>query len=379
MKVIVIGGTAAGTSAAAKAKRLMPDDDIKIIEKGNILSFGACGLPYFIGDFFSDPNEMIARTKEAFEKSGVKIDINHEVIGLDVSKKEITIKADGKEKKETYDKLMIATGARGVVLPFMKGDFSNLYQCKTMDDGLSLKKALLDSDVKKVTIIGGGFVGVELVEACHQLGKEVTLVELDQHIMGTSFGEEACELFEKECQKHGITLRLNERVEAFEGTPKITKVKTNKGEIETDLVIVSAGVKPNTEFVGDALEKLENGAILVNDKGETSVPDIYSAGDCASVKHNVSGDNVYIPLATYANKLGRIVGENLAGKNKHFQGAIGSVGIKVMDLEAGKTGLTEKELQLLDIPYKKISINDKNQTSYYPGQVPRSSKWRCVN
>lgn len=207
------------------------------------------------------------------------------------------------------------------------------------------------------------------MEACHQLGKEITLVELDKHIMGTSFGEEACEIFEEECQKHGVTLRLSERVESFEGTPKITKVKTDKGEIETDLVIVSAGVKPNTEFVGDALEMLKNGAILVNDKGETSVKDVYSAGDCATIKHIVSGDDVYIPLATYANKLGRIVGENIAGKDKHFQGAIGSVGIKIMDLEAGKTGLTEKELTMLDIPYKKVTINDKNQTSYYPGQT----------
>lgn len=370
MKIVIVGATAAGTSAAAKAKRLLKDATVKMLEKTEVLSFGACGLPYFVGDFFSDENEMVARTKEQFEKSGIEVATQHEVVGVDTNSKVLKVKTPSGEISESYDKLMIATGAAPFKLPFIKKDFGNLFNCKTMADGLALKEALQKESIQDVTIIGGGFIGLELVEACLKLKKNVRLIELAPSVMGTSFDPSCTDLFAEELEKHEVALHLGEKVESFVGEENITFVKTDAGEYKTDLVIVSTGVVPNTQFLGEEFAKLKNGALLINEKGETSVKDVYAAGDCASIKHVLTGDDVYIPLATYANKLGRIVGENLAGADKTFAGALGSVGIKVLDLEAGKTGLTAAEMTRLNIPFKTVTIQDKNHTSYYPGQVP---------
>lgn len=370
MKIVIVGATAAGTSAAAKAKRLLKDATVKMLEKTEILSFGACGLPYFVGDFFSDKNEMIARTKEQFEKSGIEVATKHEVVAVDTKNKILKVKTPQGEITESYDKLMVATGAAPFNLSFIKKDYDNLFHCKTMEDGLALKEALQKEQVQDVTIIGGGFIGLELVEACLQLKKNIRLIELAPRVMATSFDPACTDLFGEELQKHGVDLHLGEKVESFIGEDVITTVKTDAGEYQTDLVIVSTGVVPNTQFLGEEFVKLKNGALLINEKGETSVKDVYAAGDCASIKHILTGDDVYIPLATYANKLGRIVGENLAGADKKFAGALGSVGIKVLDLEAGKTGLTAAEMTKLNIPFKTVTIQDKNHTSYYPGQEP---------
>jgi CoA-dependent NAD(P)H sulfur oxidoreductase len=371
MRIIIIGGVAAGMSAAAKARRLNKDAEIIVYEKTEVVSWGACGLPYFLGDFFSDPTVMIARTKEDFTQSGIEVHTEHEVLSVDVKNKTLKVKSINSEKEfeDSYDKLMIATGASPVIPPIENVNLENVFTLKEYNEAIVLKKELKKEDVKNVVIIGAGFIGIEAAEAMKKLGKKTRLIQLDSRVLPESFDSEITDIMEEELVNQGISLHLGEMVKKFNGDIKIKEVVTDKGTYEADLVIICTGVRPNTAFIKDiGIEMLRNGALIINEYGETSIKDIYAAGDCASVYHLVRKDNIYIPLATTANKIGRIVGENLAGERNTFQGTLGSGAVKVMDLEAARTGISENEAIKNGLSYKTIFIKDQNQTSYYPGQ-----------
>ena len=371
MKVIIIGGIAAGMSAAAKFKRLSPKDDVVVYEKGDIVSFGACGLPYYVGDFFDDSREMIARTPEEFRESGVEIHTKHEVIDVDFSSKKLKVKnlITNEILEESYDKLMIASGARAIIPPIKNIDLENVVTLKSMDDGNKLRELMANDEYKKVAIIGAGFIGLEAVEAVKHRGKEVTVIQLQDRVLQEVFDKDISDLLEEELRESGVNLLLSETVVELIGDGKVSKVKTNKREIDADIVILATGVKPNTDFLkADEIKMLRNGAIVVDSYGRTSVDDVYSAGDCATINNLITGKEAYVPLATGANKLGRIVGENLAGQNNSFQGSMASSCIKVMNMEAARTGLSEKEVKDLGFDYKTKFITDMNQTSYYPGR-----------
>lgn len=371
MKIVIIGGIAAGMSAAAKYKRLCPNDEVIVYEKGDIVSFGACGLPYYVGGFFEDSNEMIARTPEKFKESGIDIFTKHEVLEVDFDAKSLKIKnlEKNEEFTESYDKLMIATGARAIIPPIKNVNLENVITLKSMEDGNKIRALLSNPEIKNVTIIGAGFIGLEAVEAAKKKGKEVTVVQLQDRVLAEVFDKEVTDLLEEEIRSHGVNLLLNETVLELSGDNKASKVITNKGEFDTDMVILATGVRPNTEFITDErMKKLRNGAIVVDKFGRTSIEDVYSAGDCATINNYVSEKEAYVPLATGANKLGRIVGENLAGQNNAFQGTLASSCIKVMNMEAARTGLSEKEVKDLGFDYKTKFITDMNQTSYYPGR-----------
>lgn len=371
MKVIIIGGIAAGMSAAAKFKRLSPKDDVVVYEKGDIVSFGACGLPYYVGDFFDDSREMIARTPEEFRESGVEIHTKHEVIDVDFSSKKLKVKnlITNEILEESYDKLMIASGAKAIIPPIKNIDLENIVTLKSMDDGNKLRELMANDQYKKVAIIGAGFIGLEAVEAAKHRGKEVTVIQLQDRVLQEVFDKDITDLLEEELRESGVNLLLSETVVELIGDGKVSKVKTNKREIDADIVILATGVKPNTDFLkADEIKMLRNGAIVVDSYGRTSVDDVYSAGDCATINNLITGKEAYVPLATGANKLGRIVGENLAGQNNSFQGSMASSCIKVMNMEAARTGLSEKEVKDLGFDYKTKFITDMNQTSYYPGR-----------
>lgn len=371
MKVIIIGGVAAGMSAAAKFKRLSPKDDVVVYEKGDIVSFGACGLPYYVGGFFEDSREMIARTPEQFRESGVEIHTKHEVIDVDFSDKKVKVKnlTTNEVSEESYDKLMIASGARAIIPPIKNIDLENVVTLKSMDDGDKLRELMAKDEYKKVAIIGAGFIGLEAVEAAKHRGKEVTVIQLQDRVLQEVFDKDITDLLEEELRDKGVNLLLSETVVELIGEGKVSKVKTDKREIDADIVILATGVKPNTDFLkSDEIKMLRNGAIVVDSYGRTSVEDVYSAGDCATINNLITGKEAYVPLATGANKLGRIVGENLAGQNNSFQGSMASSCIKVMNMEAARTGLSEKEVKDLGFDYKTKFITDMNQTSYYPGR-----------
>ena len=372
MKVIIIGGIAAGMSAAAKLKRMSPNDEVIVYEKGDIVSFGACGLPYYAGGFFDDSNEMIARTAEEFRKTGINLFTNHEVLEVDFDNKKLRVKdlIQNMIIEDSYDKLMIASGASSIIPPIKGIDSENVLTLKSMDDGNKLRALMENENLKRVTVIGAGFIGVEAVEAAKKRGKEVTVVQLQDRILAEVFDEEITNLLEEEIRKHDVNLLLDETVMEITTAGKATNIKTNKREFETDIVIVATGFRPNTAFVkNEKLEMLKNGAIVVDKYGRTSIEDVYAAGDCATINSVITNKPVYVPLATGANKLGRIVGENLAGANNEFQGSLASSCIKVMDMEAARTGLSEKEVKALGFDYKTKFITDMNHTSYYPGQT----------
>ncbi|MCC0660086.1 MULTISPECIES: CoA-disulfide reductase [unclassified Clostridioides] len=371
MRVIIIGGVAAGMSAAAKLKRIKPEYEVVVYEKTEIVSFGACGLPYFVGGFFDDANDLLARTPEKLRESGIDLNIFREVIAVDTESKKIKIKNVKTDEiyEDYYDKLMIATGARSIMPPIKNINLKNVSTLKSLYDGEYLKKLLSGKEIKKITIIGAGFIGLEAVEACKKLGKDVQVVQLEERILPQVFDKEITDVLEDEIRNHDVKLHLNEIVVELSGKDRVEKVITNKGEIDTDVVIIATGVKPNTEFLQNTnIKTLKNGAIIVDEYGRTSVEDIYSAGDCATIKNIVSNENAYIPLATGANKLGRIVGENLAGKEVSYQGSLSSSCIKVMDMEAASTGITEKQANALGLNFKSKFISDYNQTHYYPGR-----------
>jgi NADPH-dependent 2,4-dienoyl-CoA reductase/sulfur reductase-like enzyme len=371
MRVIIIGGVAAGMSAAAKLKRMQPEYEVVVYEKTDVVSFGACGLPYFVGGFFDDVNNMIARPAEKFRESGIDLNIFHEVIDVDTEAKKLTVKnlTTGEEFVDTYDKLMIASGASSIIPPIKNVNIENVSTLKSMSDGIKVKELMNKEEIKNVAIIGAGFIGLEAVEAAKKLGKNVVVFQLEDRILPQVFDKEVTDILEAEIRKHDVDLRLEEIVGELVGETKVEKVITNKGEYDADLVIVATGVRPNTSFLKNTnINMLPNGAIIVDEFGKTSVEDVYSAGDCATIQNIVTGQDSYVPLATGANKLGRIVGENLAGANNTFQGSLGSSCIKVMDMEAASTGLTETQAARLGIEVKTKFISDFNQTNYYPGR-----------
>ncbi|NFI93131.1 CoA-disulfide reductase [Clostridium botulinum] len=371
MRVVIVGGIAAGTSAAAKLRRVNPDAEIIIYEKSDIVSFGACGLPYFVGNFFEDSQNMIARTPEEFIKSGVDVKTNHEVVNIDFNNKLVTVKnlKAGSQFNDKYDKLMIATGARSIIPPIKNVNLKNVYTLKSMDDGKVLKQLLREKSNKSIAIVGAGFIGLEAVEGAKSHEKEVSVFQLEDRILKDVFDKEITDVLEKELRDKGVNLYLQETVTELIGDDKVTKICTNKREINVDIVIISTGVKPNTEFIKDSgIDMLSNGAIIVDEYGKTSIEDVYSAGDCATINQILTNEKSYVPLATGANKLGRIVGENLGGANLPFQGSLSSSCIKVLEIEAGRTGITEEKAKQMGLDYKTKFITDMNQTSYYPGQ-----------
>lgn len=371
MRVVIIGGVAAGMSAAAKLKRMKPDYEVVVYEKTDVVSFGACGLPYFVGGFFDDPQNMIARAPEKFVESGIDLKIFHEVTSIDTDSKKLKVQdvKNGEIFEDSYDKLMIATGASSIIPPIKNVKLENVSTLKSLDDGIKVKELMNIDEIKKVAIIGAGFIGLEAVEAAKKLGKEVTVFQLEDRILPQVFDKELTDILEEEIKNHNVDLRLQEIVSELVGEDKVKKVITNKGEYDADLVIIATGVRPNTAFLkGSKVNMLPNGAIIVDEFGKTSVEDIYAAGDCATIKNIVTGQDSYVPLATGANKLGRIVGENLAGAKNSFQGSLGSSCIKIMDMEAACTGLTEVQAEKLGIKVKSKFISDFNQTNYYPGR-----------
>ena len=315
---------------------------------------------------------MIARSAEKFIESGIDLNLFCEVTKVDSKNKKLIVHnlKTNETFEDHYDKLMIATGASSIIPNIENINLDNVSTLKNMEDGKRLKELLSKEENKNVVIIGAGFIGLEAVEAAKQKGKNVTIFQLEDRILPAVFDKEITDVLEEEIRSHNVDLRLDESITKLIGDKKVSKVITSKGDsVDADIVIIATGVRPNTSFLKDTnIEMLPNGALIVNEYGETSIKDIYAAGDCATIRNAVTNKDVYVPLATGANKLGRIVGENLAGLNNTFQGSLSSSCIKVMNMEAASTGLTENMAKKLNLDYKTTFISDYNQTTYYPGR-----------
>lgn len=371
MKTVIIGGVAAGMSAASKLKRLLGDSvDIVVYEKGGEVSFGACGIPFYISDHIKQGKELIARTAEEFAKSGIPVKTYHEVTAVDTEAKTVTVKnlRTGEVFIDTYDKLVIGSGAGVRHFPPFDQTYSNLFEIRDVADGTKVKQALSDESKRHVVIVGAGFIGLELSEACKHYGKEVTVVELAEHVL-PAFDPELSEALEAELEKNGVTVRLGTRVMSLSAEDgRITGAVVEKDgvseEIPADMVINSAGIAPATAFITN-VEKAKNGAICVNERMETSVPDVYAAGDCSIMKSAITGEYTYAPLGTNANKQGRIIGDILGGASPKPFKLIGSSALRLFGIDAAKVGLSEKEAKAHGLNYKAHTITGNSYASYY--------------
>ncbi|WP_210366206.1 CoA-disulfide reductase [Bacillus sp. REN3] len=379
MKLIVIGGVAAGMSAASKLRRMDRDAQIAVYEKGSFLSYGACGLPYYVSGENDDYTKMIARTKEQFESMGMEIFLKHEVVKVVPEKKQVMVRdlESNRMFLDGYDKLMVATGTYPIVPPFSGRELDNIHVLKTLEDGIGLKEIASQPEIRNVVIVGGGYIGIEVAEAMGHLGKNIRVIELSDRIMRT-FDKEITDLAEKELVRQGVQLNLNEKVVGFIGTGKVEGVQTDKGTYQADLVLLSLGVRPATGFLeGSGIALSENGAVIIDREMRTNIEGIYSAGDCALVYNKVMEENSYIPLGTNANKCGRLAGANIAGSHLKYIGTLGSAAIKVFDLEMARTGMSEEDAKNLKIEYTTVFVESADHPGYYPNQTPIWIKLIC--
>lgn len=372
MKVVIIGGVAAGMSAASKLKRNRKDlVEIMVYEKGGEVSYGACGIPFYISDHIKQGKDLIARTAEEFSQSGIPIKTYHEVLHVDTDKKTVLVKnlRTGEEFTDTYDKLVVGSGAAVRHFPPFDKEYENLFEIRDVADGTRVKTALFDEKNRHVVIVGAGFIGLEVSEACRRYGKEVTVVELADRIL-SSFDQEVSQALEEELEKNGVTVKTGCKVvdlKVEDGRIAAAVVEAGDGsreELPADILINSAGIAPATALI-DSVEKAKNGAILVNERMETSAADVYAAGDCSIMRSAITGEYTYAPLGTNANKQGRIIGDVLGGVTPKPFKLIGSSALRLFGLDAAKVGLSEKEAAAHGLDYKAHTITGNSYASYY--------------
>ena len=369
-KIIIIGGVAAGMSAAAKARRLDKEAVITVYEKTDVVSWGACGMPYYVGGFYESPNTMIARTAEAAIKSGIDLKVKHEVLKIDPNNKKVLVKdlVNNKEFEDNYDSLLIAAGAKSIILNIANINIGNVSTLKEFNDSIDMREKMKDNNIKNVIVLGAGFIAIEAAHALKHIGKNVTIIQRSDRVFGNKFDKEFSDMLIEHI-KENVDLHLNEKVMSLEADDNnnVKAVVTDKGKYDADYVVVAIGVVPNSDLAKDAgIKLMDNGAILVDREGKTNIDSIYAAGDCASIYSKVLDNQTYAALATGANKLGRMVASNLVGGHEKFIGSLTSACILAFELEAARTGITEEEAKKNNINYKTVTIKDIDHTHYYP-------------
>jgi len=376
-KVLIVGGVAGGASAAARLRRLDEDAEIIMFERDEYISFANCGLPYYIGETIKDRNKLLVQTPQSMN-SRFNIDVrnNSEVTKVDTQNKKVTVNSKDKGVyAESYDYLILSPGAKALKPDIPGIDSKKIFTLRNIPDTDAIKDYVDKEGVKNAVVIGGGFVGIEMAENLQQRGLSVALVEAAPHIFAPFDADMAITL-EKEIVENGVELILNDGVKAFTEIGEQVEITLNSDtKLNADLVIFAIGVAPDTAFLQDSgLEFGSKGHIVVNDKMETNIADVYAVGDAIEVVDFVTKQKTAIPLAGPANKQGRIAADNVAGLNSTFAGTQGTSIIKVFNLTAASTGANEKTLKKAGIPYKKIYVHPASHATYYPGAVPMTLK-----
>ena len=367
IRVVVIGGDAAGMSAASQVKRRMKSAEVVVLEKSEDVSYGACGMPYNIG-YRADINDLVVLTAEEFRrKRGIDVRLLNEVIGLDENGKRVFVKniSSGREYEISYDYLVIATGAEANV-PSIEGvNNYGVFTLKFLEDARKIKSYVDERDPKKAVLIGGGFINLELAENLKKLGMDVVILEKLGGIL-LNFEDELREIVYKELEENNVKLLCYVDVQCI--SDDLT-VKTDKGDFKADFINIAAGIKPNTGFLkGSRIKLAQNGAIDVDRYFRTNVEGIYSGGDCALIYHRILDRNVYMPLGTNANKAGKLAGANIAGANEQFGGIVGTNIFKVFRLGVAKTGLSLDEAKKEGYDAFKTTITAPITAHGYPHQ-----------
>ncbi|MBP3890894.1 MAG: FAD-dependent oxidoreductase [Solobacterium sp.] len=377
-KTVIIGGVAGGASAAARLRRLKEDEEIIILEKGDYISYANCGLPYHIGGTIENQDDLLLQTPEMMQKRfNIEVRIQNEVTKINPTKQEITVYDSNKDEtyQETYDNLIIATGS-SPLRPNIPGIDSPLIQTLwTVNDTTKIKTIIQQDHIQHVTIVGGGFIGLEMAENIKEAGKEVSLVEATNQVMAP-LDFDMAQILHKHMQEHGVHLHLEDGVTSFEEDASQILVHLQSGkQIKSDLVLLAIGVRPNSALAKEAgLEMNARGGIIVDQHMRTSIPNIYAVGDVVEVTEFISQDKSMIPLAGPANKQGRIAADNIAGIASRYEGTQASSIVKVFDLTVACTGLNEKSLVKKEIPYASILFSQNSHATYYPGAKPMMIK-----
>jgi len=374
-RLVIIGGVAAGTKAASKARRDNPDLEIKVYTKDRYVSYAGCGLPYYLGGIISERHELLVRSPEDFRnEQNIEIFTRHQVISIDHENKEIMVRDFVKELEYpvAYDRLIIASGATAVVPKLENVELEGIHTLRSVDDAIEIRERIDKGQIRSAVVVGGGFIGVEAAENLLHKGVKVVLVELFDHIL-PPFDEEMALIVQNHMVEMGIQVVTKEKVLGFSGEAgRVKTVHTSGGDFDTDLVILSIGVKPNVKFAAEAgIELGTTGAIKVNDYMETNIPDIYAAGDCAENVQLITGKPVWFPMGSTANKMGRVAGENAAFGKKtdraKLQGVLGTAVVKVGKMNAGRTGLTERDAKKAEFDYETMIVPANDMAHYYPG------------
>lgn len=351
MKVVVIGGVAAGPKTASRIRRLCDDAEVTVVEKGEFLSYAGCGLPYYISGMVKDQKELMATPVGTVRDSvffrnvkDVHVMNRTEATAVDRENKKVSIRKEGGETQQLeYDKLVLATGAASFIPPIPGVGLKNIFNLKDIHDADAIKETLAQHKALNAVIVGGGLIGVEVAEAFHEMGCRITVVEFLPHIL-PMMDPEMATLVEGHFEAKGVKIQTGTKVTEFTGTDRVEKVVTDQGEFPADLVIMAVGIRPAAKLAEDAGLKIgPTRAIAVNGQMQTSDPDIFAVGDCAEKKNIVTGNPCYVPLGSTANKEGRVAANAICGVNDAFPGVLGSAICKIFDFTVARTGLGEKE------------------------------------
>lgn len=378
MKVVIIGGVAGGASAAARLRRLDERAEIIVFERSGFVSYANCGLPYYIGGTIAEKRELTLQTPESFwNRFRIRVKTKHEVLAIDPAAKTVTVKdlSTGKTFTESYDKLVLSPGAMPTRPPLPGIDSEKIFSLRTVEDTLRIHDYVRREEPQSAVLVGGGYIGIEVAENLRELGLDVTIVQRPKQLMNTLDYDMATFVHAKLREK-GIRLELGRSVSGFEERDgQILTLIDGQDPLPADLVLLAIGVTPDSGLAKQAGLALGiKGSIVVNDRMETSAPDIYAVGDAVQVKHAVTGQDALIALAGPANKQGRIAADNICGLDSRYRGSQGSSIIKVFDLTVASTGLTEKAAASAGIDADCVVLSPGSHASYYPGALPMTMK-----
>ncbi len=371
MKVVIVGGVAGGATAAARIRRLDEQAEIVVFERSGYVSYANCGLPYYIGGIIEDPEELTLQTPESFfARFRITMKVRHEVTAIHPDRRTVTVRdlEAGTEFEEAYDKLLLSPGAKPTQPRLPGAGLDNLFTLRTVEDTLRIREYIDQNQPRSAVLAGGGFISLELAENLRELGMEVTIVQRPRQLMHP-FDPDMAALIHSEARRHGVRLALGHTVEGFEAKDGGVDVLLQDGPpLHADLVVMAIGVTPDTALARAAgLELGLKGSIVVNDRMETSVPDIYAVGDAVQVKHFVTGRDTLIALAGPANKQGRIAADNICGGDSRYTGSQGSSVLKVFDMTAAVTGLNETNARAAGLAADAVVLSPMSHAGYYPG------------
>jgi NADPH-dependent 2,4-dienoyl-CoA reductase/sulfur reductase-like enzyme len=376
-RLVVVGGDAAGMSAASQARKRRGPDDLAVVafERGRATSYSACGIPYWIGGAVEDEAQLISRTPEQHRANDIDVRMRTEVVGIDLAARSVraTELDTGRSYDEPFDALVYAAGSIPMRPPVPGIDLDGVHGVQVLDDGVALRAELDSGRVRRVVVVGGGYIGLEIAEACQVRGFDVTVVDLSATPVGT-FDPDIGAYIAQAVERMGIALVLSDGVAALEGDAdgRVRAVVTQSGrELPADLVVLGLGVRPNVQLAVDAGIPLgPSGGIAVDVRMRTQVEGVWAAGDCVESVHRLSGQRVVVALGTHANKQGRVAGINLGGGYATFPGVIGTAVTKVCDLEVARTGMSEAEADAAGFRYVTAHVDSTTRAGYFPGAQP---------